>query len=42
MANKIAGFGGTNFFPLVIWSEETVKCIKGFGGFVRILEDQWK
>jgi hypothetical protein len=42
MTNKVAGFGGTIFFSLVIWSELRGKCVIGFSGFVRILEDQWK
>jgi hypothetical protein len=41
MANGIAGFGGLNFFPLVILSELTVNCVLGFGRrFERILENQ--
>ncbi len=27
---------------LVILSEQTVKCVIGFGRYDRILEDQWK
>jgi hypothetical protein len=42
MTNKVAGFGGTIFFSLVIWSELRGKFVIGFSGFVRILEDQWK
>jgi hypothetical protein len=45
MANKIARFGGTNFFPWlsgVNYHFTPVKCVIRFGGFVRILEDQWK
>jgi hypothetical protein len=29
------------FFSLVIWVEFTLKCVIGFGRFVRILEDGW-
>jgi len=42
MPMKIAGIGGANFFSLVICSELRVKCVIRFGGFVRILEDQWR
>jgi hypothetical protein len=42
MANEIAGFGGLIFFFLVILSELGVKCVIGFGRFMRILKDRWK
>jgi hypothetical protein len=29
-------------FFLIILSELIIKCVIGFGRFVRILEDQWK
>jgi hypothetical protein len=35
LANEIAGYGGLNFF-LVISRELSVKCVIGFGRFVRI------
>ncbi len=38
-AKKIAGFGGTMFFFLVVCSELRDKCVIRFGGFVRNLED---
>jgi hypothetical protein len=39
IANKIARFGGLEFFSLIILSELTIKCVKGFGRVVRILKD---
>jgi hypothetical protein len=43
MANEIVGFDGLNFyFILVILSKLMMKCVIGFGMFVRVLEDQWK
>jgi hypothetical protein len=41
MGNEIVGFGGLNFF-LIIVNELIVKCLIRFGAFVRVLKDQWK
>jgi hypothetical protein len=40
---KLFEFCGLNFFffPLSYLSEFTLKCVIGFGRFVRILEDGW-
>jgi len=47
VTNEIAGFGGLSLFIylfIIFWllSELKIKCVIGFGRFVRILEDQWK
>jgi hypothetical protein len=39
-ANGIARFSGTELFFLVILKELIVKCVRRFGRFVRIVEDQ--
>jgi hypothetical protein len=39
MPNEIVGFGDLIFFFGIILSEVITKCVKGFGEFVRILED---
>jgi hypothetical protein len=41
-ANEIAGFGGLNYYFLVILSELAIKCVIGFGKFVRISKEQCK
>ncbi len=41
MANQIVELVIRIFF-LTIFSELIVKCVIGFGRFVRILKDQWK
>ncbi len=38
--NKIVRFGDLNFFSLVMLSELIIKCVIGFGGFVRISKDE--
>ncbi len=42
MANEIAEFGDLNFFffSLVVLSELILKCVIGFGRFVRMLENR--
>ncbi len=39
MVNDIVGFGGFNYF-LIILNELIVKCVIGFGRFVRVLKHQ--
>jgi hypothetical protein len=39
MGNEVVGFGAQNLFSL---SELIIKCVIGFGKFVRILNNQWK
>jgi len=41
MANQIVKLV-IQFIFLTIFSELIVKCVIGFGRFVRILKDQWK
>ncbi len=42
IANKIARFGGLNYYFLIILSELTIKYVKGFGRVITILKDPWK
>jgi len=35
MANGIAGFGGLNFFFIIILNELTIKCVIRFGRFCK-------
>ncbi len=39
---KLLDLVGFYVLFLVIFSEVVVKCVVGFGRFVRIVEDQWK
>jgi hypothetical protein len=36
MANEIVGFGVRIFFSLIILNEFRIKCVIGFGRFVKI------
>jgi hypothetical protein len=42
MIDEIIGFGGLNFFQLIILSEKIVKCIIKFDRCVKILNDHLK
>jgi hypothetical protein len=42
MANEIVRFGGLVFVLKIILSELIIKCVIGFGRFVKIPKDQWK
>ncbi len=39
LANEIVGFNGLIVFPLTLFNELTIKCVVGFGGFVKISKD---
>jgi hypothetical protein len=39
MVDEIIGFGGQNYFQLIILSEKIIICIINFDRFVKILND---
>jgi hypothetical protein len=42
MVDEIIGFGGLNFFQLIILNEKIIKCIIKFGRFMKILKNHLK
>jgi hypothetical protein len=41
LANEITKFK-SNCLPLTFFNELTIKCVIGFGGFVKISKDLWQ